>query len=183
MATDRNIEFKARVSRIEEIRDRLKERKVECIGTDYQVDTYFRVPRGRLKIREGAIENCLVSYERENTAGPKPCRYRILRFQKNDPRVAELKLLLEESLGIMVRVEKTREIFMDGNVKIHLDKVPDLGMFVEIEAMETENRGEHDLREQCSWYLKQFGIGQSQLVAESYADLMLGICRQSGLDR
>ena len=139
---------------------------------DYQVDTYFCGPRGRLKIREGNIENCLVWYLRENVAAPKPCDYQIIKFQKNDFRLAELKSLLTMSLGILIRVEKTREIFIDKNVKIHLDTVPNLGKFVEIEVFATDSQNEQNLCRQCEYFLNRFDIGEDQLVAKSYADLI-----------
>ena len=41
------------------------------VGPDYQPDTYFRVPNGRLKLREGQIENNLIFYARPGQDGPK----------------------------------------------------------------------------------------------------------------
>lgn len=125
-----------------------------------------------MKIREGTIENCLVWYERENTAGPKPCQFQIIKFQKNDFRLAELKALLIAALGVSVRVEKTREIYFAGNVKIHLDTVPNLGKFLEIEAIETDSQDQGSLRKQCDYFLRLFEIKENQLVSISYADLM-----------
>ena len=127
---------------------------------------------GRLKIREGTIENCLVWYERENTAGPKPCRFQIIKFQKHDFRLTELKALLSASLGVSIRVIKTREIYFTGNVKIYLDTVPDLGTFIEIEAFETDSQNPESLRKQCDTFFRLLGIRNDQLVSKSYADLM-----------
>ncbi|HPJ79511.1 MAG TPA: hypothetical protein PK489_12035, partial [Prolixibacteraceae bacterium] len=59
-----NIEIKARTGRGEAIRKILLEAGAEFRGTDHQKDTYFRVSSGRLKLREGNIENQLIHYRR-----------------------------------------------------------------------------------------------------------------------
>src|SRR5262249_35607730 len=65
------IEIKAHCADPQRIRDVLRARHAECRGVDYQIDTYFKTAHGRLKLREGRIENALVFYERENQAAPK----------------------------------------------------------------------------------------------------------------
>ncbi len=54
-------------------------------GTDEQTDTYFNVLHGRLKLREGNIENNLIFYERENQAGPKNSHFHLVKT--DDPVV------------------------------------------------------------------------------------------------
>ena len=55
-----NIEIKAKTSQPEFIRNYLDHNKAEFRGTDLQTDTYFNVPNGRLKLREGNIEYNLI---------------------------------------------------------------------------------------------------------------------------
>ena len=66
-----NIEIKAKCSDLEKIRAILNSQQARFIGTDHQIDTYFKVNTGRLKLREGSIENALIHYNRPNQAGPK----------------------------------------------------------------------------------------------------------------
>jgi len=66
-----NIEIKARTSNQDKIREILKSKNADFNGVDHQIDTYFKVNSGRLKIREGKIENYLIHYQRENKEGPK----------------------------------------------------------------------------------------------------------------
>ena len=61
-----NVEIKAGCRNAEFIRNYLQANNAELKGTDEQTDTYFEVPNGRLKLREGNIENNLIFYEREN---------------------------------------------------------------------------------------------------------------------
>ena len=51
-----NIEIKAKCQNVEAIRKILLQSKAIFKGEDHQVDTYFEIPTGRLKLREGNIE-------------------------------------------------------------------------------------------------------------------------------
>lgn len=55
-----NIEIKARSTHQDEIRETLKSLHADFRGVDQQIDTYFNVSSGRLKLREGNIENYLI---------------------------------------------------------------------------------------------------------------------------
>jgi len=66
-----NIEIKARSKEQGKIRDILRLRNADFKGTDRQIDTYFKANSGRLKLREGNIENYLIHYNRADQEGPK----------------------------------------------------------------------------------------------------------------
>ena len=66
-----NIEIKARSDNQGKIRAILKAKNADFKGIDHQIDTYFNVSSGRLKLREGNIENQLIYYQRKNQEGPK----------------------------------------------------------------------------------------------------------------
>ncbi|MBI4215585.1 MAG: class IV adenylate cyclase [Parcubacteria group bacterium] len=167
-----NIEIKARCSNQNKIRDILYSYQAEFKGTDHQVDTYFKVNSGRLKLREGNIENYLIFYERENIEGTKQSN--VILFSSN-PKTA-LKKILVKSLGVLMVVEKQREIYFIENVKFHLDNVQNLGNFMEIEAIDKDcNIGADKLREQCEYYCSLFGIKKEDLLADSYSDLLLKV--------
>jgi adenylate cyclase class 2 len=71
-------------------------------------------------------------------------------------------------------VRKKREIYYIDNVKFHIDEVPGLGSFIEIEAGNIlANKTEAELLNQCNFYLKEFGIQEEDLVAESYSDVLM----------
>jgi predicted adenylyl cyclase CyaB len=165
-----NIEIKARCKEHAKIRDLLKSRGADFKGTDHQIDTYFNVHHGRLKLREGNIENSLIYYEREDKEGPKQSD--IILF-KSTPG-SSLKPILVNACGVLVVVDKMREIYFIENIKFHIDIVADLGAFVEIEAIdETGSIGKEKLLDQCNEYLRLFNIPESDLVSVSYSDLLL----------
>ena len=164
------IEIKARCTQQDRIRALLQQRAARFVGEDHQIDTYFRVPQGRLKLREGTIERTLIYYERANQQGPKASDVTLFR-----PGPGEgLKAVLTQALGVLVAVDKRREIYFIDNVKFHLDRVEGLGTFAEIEAIAEDGTiGEARLREQCEHYLALFDIAEDDLVRVSYSDMLL----------
>lgn len=164
------IEIKARCRNHKKIRRLLQTKNPDFKGTDRQIDTYFKVNFGRLKLREGNIENFLVFYEREDKEGPKQSN--VILF-KSEPD-SSLKEILVRSLGILAVVDKQREIYFIDNVKFHLDTVKDLGTFVEIEAIDKDGTiDKQKLMEQCQFYLNLFEISKDALISVSYSDLLL----------
>ncbi len=127
-----NIEIKAKCSNHDRIRSVLKSKNADFRGLDHQVDTYFKVSKGRLKLREGTIENHLIFYERKNQEGPKQSD--VILFD-TEPG-SEIKSILAKALGVFFVVDKSREIYFIENVKFHLDVVKELGTFMEIEAID-----------------------------------------------
>lgn len=164
------VEIKARCNNQGHIRHYLKSREADFKGTDHQIDTYFRVANGRLKLREGQIENNLIHYNRPNQEGPKQS---LVTLYKSEPG-SSLKEILTKALGILVVIDKQREIYFIENVKFHIDLVKNLGTFMEIEAIDTDNKiGKEKLYEQCKHYLKEMGIDDEDLISSSYSDLLI----------
>ena len=165
-----NIEIKARCTQPDKIRKLLKDQKADFKGTDHQVDTYFEVPDGRLKLRQGTIEQNLIFYRRSNAKAPKASDINLVPAEH--PK--QLLELLTNALGQKVVVDKQREIYFIDNVKFHIDEVKELGSFVEIEAIDKDGTiGEQRLHKQCRRYMKLLQIDESDLVAESYSDLIM----------
>lgn len=167
-----NVEIKARCSDPGFLRGYFERNNALFKGRDHQTDTYFRVASGRLKLREGNIENNLIYYERNDQPGAKESNFRLLPVI--DPSV--LKEMLAASLGIKVIIEKQRDIFFIDNVKFHIDEVAGLGSFMEIEASDLyDRRSKEELQKQCAFYMGEFGIREEDLIAVSYSDLLLGL--------
>lgn len=165
-----NFEFKASCDDIEVAQQKLLPYNPLFVGTDHQVDTYFNVPNGRLKLREGNIENALIHYHRTNTAGAKQSDVTLYRHQPD----ALLKEALTKALGVKVAVDKKRKIYFIDNVKFHFDEVKSLGTFLEVEAIDKDGSiGIEKLKEQCRQYAQLLGVREEHYIAESYSDLLL----------
>ena len=135
----------------------------------HQRDTYFRVPDGRLKLREtegGPSE--LIFYRRSESCHPRRCEYETAPVE--DP--GGIKRVLSSAFGVRAVVEKTRTVYLHRNVRIHLDRVVGLGEFLEFEAAmpdgSTDAEGESAVRE----LMREFSVGREELVGESYCELI-----------
>ncbi|HQW91629.1 MAG TPA: class IV adenylate cyclase [Ferruginibacter sp.] len=165
-----NIEFKAATKRLNELETLLKQYNPVFIGEDHQVDTYFNVNKNRLKLREGNIENALIHYERENTAGSKSSH--VLLYQHQPDKT--LKEILIKTLGIKAVVDKKRKIYFISNVKFHFDTVAGLGTFVEVEAIDKDGTiGRDKLQAQCDEYAALFNIEAADFCSHSYSDMIM----------
>jgi len=167
-----NVEIKATCSDHKKVREFLKSKSADFKGIDHQIDTYFKVNSGRLKLREGNIENNLIYYERENKEGPKESKFIFIKCEPN----SELKNILIKTNGVLVVVDKKREIYFIENVKFHIDTVENLGTFIEIEAIDKDGSiGKDKLQTQCQEYMKLLDISENDLISCSYSDLILNI--------
>ena len=164
-----NFEFKARSNDLNFLEKKLLKLDPDFKGEDYQIDTYFNVEKGRLKLREGNIENSLIYYERKDVSDSKQSDVLLYPIQPG----SSLKDILIKVHGIKVVVDKRRRIYFIDNVKFHFDTVEKLGNFVEVEAIDTGNIGIEKLKGQCKYYANFFEIHDSDYEAKSYSDLML----------
>lgn len=168
----RNYEFKARVDNIDKYEKMLLKLDPEFRGIDHQIDTYFNVPYGRLKLREGNIENSLINYDRENISGSKESH---IILYKHEPNSA-LKSILTRQFGVKVIVNKNRKIYFIGNVKFHFDVVDQLGTFIEVEAIDHKDEFTvEELKNQCDKYADYFELSEEQMMDKSYSDLILDL--------
>jgi adenylate cyclase class 2 len=168
-----NIEIKAKCFHPEKVEAFLVSANAVFKGTDLQKDTYFIVPEGRLKLRQGNIENNLIYYKRNNQKGPKQSDFQLVPVQD----AVAMENLLTEALGVKIVVKKKRKIFFLGNIKIHLDEVPQLGCFAEIEASNLSDPSLtiERLHKQCAELMQHFEIKEEDLIENSYSDMLMGL--------
>lgn len=166
-----NIEIKARV------RDPERTRRLAESLTDSptailrQTDTFFRVPQGRLKLREFPdAEAELIFYHRPDRAGPKASNYSIHRT--GDP--AGLRTLLGLALGETGVIRKVRTLLMTGRTRIHLDEVEGLGHFLELEVVLAKGEDTIDGEAEARRLMAALEIDPSDLIEAAYIDLMAG---------
>jgi adenylate cyclase class IV len=209
-----SLEIKARCSDPARIRKILLARGASFKGLDRQIDTYFRVPSGRsqyqsieaelrlgpsklplskrktkfgrLKLREGNIENALIYYKRTDQKNSKkcdsllwrPCEHKGQAFGDGLSPMRSLKQILKVACGVLAVVDKKREIYFIKNVKFHIDRVKKLGNFMEIEVFGPA-RAAAKLKKQCGFFQKLLGIRAKDLVADSYSDQILKARKRS----
>lgn len=166
----KNVEIKAKCTNPDEIEKILMENGADFKGLDYQIDTYFNVQTGRLKLRQGNIEKSLIYYNRPNTKGPKQSQFNLFKSDN----LENIKPLLESSLGVLVEVKKHRKIFFIDFVKFHIDNVDELGDFVEIEVGDLDNtKTIEELRMLCDYFIELLDIKHEDMVNISYSDMLM----------
>lgn len=168
--THLNIEFKAKANNIEALEEKLLSLNPQFIGEDHQKDTYYNVNTGRLKLREGNIENALIWYQREDVGGAKQSDILLYKHAPDDA----LKNILIKLHGVKIIVDKIRKIYFVENVKFHFDRVEGLGTFVEVEAIDSNGEiGIEKLKEQCNFYINFLEIKTEDFMKKSYSDMMM----------
>jgi predicted adenylyl cyclase CyaB len=161
----RNLEIKVRFDDIS-----LAERIAVEVGAELkddfiQIDTYFKVGDGRLKMREFNTDGAeLIFYRRDETRDKRWSDYRVLKVSN----AGELKVLLSEALGVDVIVEKRRRVFIYKNARIHIDTVKGLGNFIEFEVV--DNGG--DVVGLMDFLIDKFSLRDAEFVRVSYSDLL-----------
>jgi predicted adenylyl cyclase CyaB len=139
-------------------------------GVLVQRDTYFDVPRSRLKLREEEdAPSQLISYARPEEVEERLSCYRLVEIAD----AAGLKAALSESLGTRVVVSKRRRLFLWRDVRIHLDRVDGLGAFLEFEAVAPGHSDLIEERQKVRQLRKAFAIKSENLIDRSYSDLIM----------
>lgn len=135
-----------------------------------QTDTYFVVPRGRLKLRELRPDfGELIFYERADLLTPKPSTYSI--SPTSNP--ANLRAVLARALGVRVEVRKRRTVYIVGQTRVHLDEVGGLGCFWELEVVLRPGQDAKSGIGIAADLMRRLEIEQADLVEMGYAELNL----------
>lgn len=105
--------------------------------TIIQTDTYFVTQQGRFKLREEYGKDAyLIRYQRPNLEGSKESNYLFYPIHDIDLFLSVLGDSLQEEL----KVKKQRTLyFPKPHIRVHLDRVEDLGDFLEIEIILSKN--------------------------------------------
>src|SRR6202140_1447392 len=163
-----NVEIKARVTDPKAMRSR-----VEALGTTapeelVQIDTFYNVPIGRLKLREfGDGTGELIYYERPDAMGPTVSNY--FRAASGDPGF--LRDVLPRSLGVRATVRKRRDVFVIGQTRIHLDEVEGLGSFIEFEVVLRDGQAVSDGELIAVNLMDALSVSSADLVSHAYVEM------------
>ncbi len=162
-----NLEVKTKIPNIEQavaIADSLKLKFIEILN---QVDTYFGVPKGRLKLREiNSVRGELIYYERDEYSNQRQSKFEI--YQTKDPSM--LKLILEQAFGVQNIVSKKRYLYMFNDTRIHVDNVSNLGSFLEFEV--PMNSVIEEPQATMQFLIKSFHINEADFIKGSYSDMV-----------
>lgn len=171
----KNIEFKAELRDPGLARVILLRMGARPVATLRQVDTYFRVVRGRLKRRETTVLE---------PDGPTPEPAEVIFYDRSDrigSRASEFTIYTENQAvqhfgptfpPVWVVVRKVRQLLMLGPTRIHLDHVEDLGNFVEFESLVSRSNNVAKAAEHVERLRAGIAATLGEPIAGSYSDLL-----------
>lgn len=165
----RNVEIKAYAPDLTAIRHRASAIAAAPPQLISQIDTFFLVQHGRLKVREfddGSGE--LIAYDRADREGPRTSNYTVVSCDG----AGALCEALSRVLLVRGRVVKRRELFLIGRTRVHLDEVEGLGTFVELEVVLDDGEAATDGEAEARELMRRLGIGSDALIPKAYIDLL-----------
>jgi predicted adenylyl cyclase CyaB len=164
-----NLEIKVRPANLSWAKETVLRLGARPLPVEIQIDTYFRAPVGRLKLREILGDrSVLIYYDRPGDDEVLTSSYYLLSVA--DP--ALLKTMLAGALGIRGVVRKRREIYLWHNVRIHLDLVDGLGSLLELEAVLSADHGEEVSGKRLAVLRRELKIRPEDCVSASNVDLL-----------
>ncbi len=164
----RNVEIKARIESVEALAPRVAALADRGPIEIEQDDTFFSCERGRLKLRAlSPSEGQLIFYRRANQTGPKESRFVVSPTGSPD----SLREALALAFGTSGRVRKHRTLYLVGRTRVHLDRVEDLGNFLELEVVLAEGESSDAGVKEARALMTALGLGEEQLVEGAYVDL------------
>lgn len=165
----RNIEIKARIGSVEALLPRAQALAGAAAERIEQDDSFFRVPQGRLKLRQFADGSAeLIHYHRADTEDAKASDY--VRVPVAD--AAALREALARACGMQGRVVKTRWLCRVGATRVHLDRVQGLGDFMELEVVLDEGQSDEAGVATAEALMAALGLAQAERLAGAYLDLL-----------
>jgi adenylate cyclase class IV len=165
-----NVEIKARIPSVDALLPRARAQAGDGAAPQrlHQDDTFFHVPRGRLKLRvfaDGTGE--LIHYHRPDAEGPKVSDYAITPVADPDT----LRSVLARACGVRGRVIKDRTLVLAGQTRIHLDRVEGLGDFIELEVVLRDGQTDAEGTAIAERLMDVLSIAPAERLAGAYLDL------------
>ena len=164
----KNLEAKFRLTDLDRARDSAFKLGYTARGLLNQRDTFFKVSRGKLKLREENGSAVLIYYHRDGSGPLMLSNYEIVTVA-DPPR---LLAMLTAALGTIAVVEKVRTLLMRDNVRLHLDRVATLGNFGEIEAVIAGGDDPEHSRGAVNELLAALAIAPQDLIDMSYFEML-----------
>jgi predicted adenylyl cyclase CyaB len=163
-----NLEAKFKLDDLNRARKQAEALGYQFKATLLQRDTFFRVAQGKLKLREEESGARLIFYGRVDSRHLKISNYEMVPI----PEPEKTREIMTQALGTIATVRKTRVLMMRDNVRLHLDRVDNLGDFGEIEAVLSEHDNAERSRPAVDELSSALGIESDNLIAESYFEML-----------
>lgn len=162
-----NVEFKAELRDIALARSIAVALGARNAGVLEQTDTYYRAIDARFKKREvHGLPTEFILYNKADGARPKISQYDIFTEEQARTRFGE------KGMTPWIVVKKSRELYLFENVRIHLDRVEQLGDFLEFEAVISPAHNVAACHVTIGRLRREFLIALGEAISCGYLELM-----------
>jgi len=166
-----NLEIKIKLKNFDLALSNLKKLNAKKAGVLHQRDIYFTNAKGLLKLRKEGKRQQLIRYQRNEKSKNRWSNFEILELHQ-----AHAESFFRNLLGCETVVEKERILYWYDNTRIHLDKVKNLGSFIELETKVLTTKKE--ARKRFQFLLKELQLQAKDELRCSYHDLLLPVSKK-----
>jgi adenylate cyclase class 2 len=166
-----NLELKIKVTSHQSIKKILAQIGAENKGMLKQKDVYYSIPNGLLKLRIENGNESLIFYNRNENNKNRWSDFEFLKFTNSNG-----EKFFSNLFDVEVIVKKKRELFYYDDTRIHLDKVNNLGKFLELETLVIN--GKVDAKKRFAKTISLLKLDESKQIRKSYRDLLMGGTRE-----
>jgi predicted adenylyl cyclase CyaB len=163
----RNLEVKLKIDNLSRIREISLALGAEKHALLKQKDIYYNTDKGLLKLRIMPEFSEFIFYNRNEREGERWSDYNLLKIS-NQEKPEEFFNLIFDTVAI---VEKEREVLLYDNTRIHLDKVKNLGEFLELETVVTSTLD--DAKTRFNFLVDKLNLDLNNQIKKSYKNLVM----------
>ena len=168
----RNIEIKVQLE-LKSLLSNLRKLNTIDFGILEQTDIYYLLGSSRLKIREEKNRYEVIYYRRGNKMGSKESLY--YRVPLNNITLKVSKFFLHMFLGAKKVVKKQRNLHFHAHTRIHLDKVENIGEFLELETVVDNEHDSGYFMDEHKRIVNILNLSSFPQIAHSYSDFSTGV--------
>lgn len=162
----KNLEIKVKLENHRRIKKILSANNIQMAEIFNQRDIYYKVKSGLLKLRIENNTQTLIYYNRNERSKKRWSDFHLL-----DIATPDAEKILEKFLERIVEVKKIRELYWFDNTRIHLDKVNELGFFLELETRVLN--GLRDAEKRFNYLIELLELKNYPEIRDSYRNLLI----------
>lgn len=162
----RNLEIKVKLDNHKRIKKFLSTNNIKLAEVLKQKDIYYKVKEGLLKLRIENGTRTLIYYNRNEKSKKRWSDYFLL-----DINTQNAEKFLDNFLERIIEVKKVRELYLYNNARIHLDKVDNLGYFLELETRVV--KGLRDAEKRFNYLVMLLDLKSYPELRDTYRNLLI----------
>lgn len=162
-----NLEIKVPVKSLSNLIKIVEREGGKKIYSSRQIDVYYKLENGRLKVRNSSGEKSVIFYRRIEDGSERWSDFEVIPVTNPNDWIKFFDNFLER----LVVVDKHRTLYHLKNTRIHFDRIKGLGNFVELETKVIN--GKVKARKEFLWIMSLLKLNPDNQILKSYSDLIL----------